>query len=73
MYHYFSEEATYAVSFQEIISINCRNLIRIVGAALEKIAILCFGGYLKGSCFWSWNVCTHEASGCERYILACQI
>jgi hypothetical protein len=39
MYHYFSEEITYAVSFKEIVSINYRNLIRIVGATLEKIAI----------------------------------
>jgi hypothetical protein len=54
MWHYFSNDTTCAVLFKEMVSLSCGNLIKIIQAVSEKIAIWGRGeGYLKGPYFWS--------------------
>jgi hypothetical protein len=43
----FPEDTTYAILFMETVSINYWNLIKIMTAIFEKIAIV-FGDHLKG-------------------------
>jgi hypothetical protein len=48
MYYYFPEGTTCAVLFKEMLSINDRNLIKIITAVLEKITISFLAAHLKG-------------------------
>jgi hypothetical protein len=52
----FSEETIYAAFFTDMVSINYRNLIKIVRTIFEKIAIVFLSPY-----FWSGNVHIHQA------------
>jgi hypothetical protein len=49
-YHYVPDDTTYALLFGGIVSINHRNLIKVVRAAFEKIAIW-KGGSSEGPLF----------------------
>lgn len=52
-YPYFPEDTINVVSFREVLSINYRNLIKIVGAVFKKIAILFLATHFKSTYFWS--------------------
>jgi hypothetical protein len=41
-----------------MVSINCINLISIVGDFSKNISVLSSVTHLKGPCFWSWNIQT---------------
>jgi hypothetical protein len=61
-YRYFPEDATYADLFREIISINYRDVIKIVGVVFVKIAILSLGARLNSAYFWTYIVHIDQAT-----------
>jgi hypothetical protein len=51
-YRYSSESITYEVSFEDVVSINYRNIKTNITDVLKKIAILLAGAYSKGRYFF---------------------
>jgi hypothetical protein len=41
---YFLKDTAYEVSYGEMVSINCQDLIKIITDIFEKTAVLCWGG-----------------------------
>jgi hypothetical protein len=48
-----AKDITSAVPFREMASTNDSNLVKIVTAVLQTVAILFLGAYLKNSHFWN--------------------
>jgi hypothetical protein len=49
VYHNFYDVTTDAVLFREMVSINYRNLVKIVRAVFDKVAILFLWAHLKST------------------------